>query len=194
VGITSLWIASKYHEIYPPSALNMVHISNYSFAKDCLINMECRICDVLNYRFSIPNAFQFLDRYTNVTTDFIKEQRLKNRVKYLARYGMERFNADKKALEFNPSMLAAGALYTALKLTSHSWSRSCEICSGYSEMQLAPKVLLPGEDSLFELIKRSVLDFYSPVHRAIISKYKTVDRGSVSTIRMRRGMLIDHDR
>jgi len=96
---------------------------------------------------------------------------------------MERFHADKKVLEYNPSMLAAGALYTALKLTSHNWTQCCENCSGYSETQLAPKVLLPAEDSLFELIKRSVVDFDSRAHRAIISKYKTVDRGSVSTLR-----------
>merc|ERR1719320_1461716 len=66
----------------------------------------------------------------------ITENRLKNRVKWLARYGMERFHMQVKALRYSPSFLVAGALFTALKLTSNRWSKSCAICSGYTEKEL----------------------------------------------------------
>jgi len=58
-------------------ASDLVHISDDAFTKDSLIKMECRICDVLDYKFSIPNAFQFLDRYTNIAMDSVKESRLR---------------------------------------------------------------------------------------------------------------------
>jgi len=183
VGCISLWIASKYHEIYPPMAQDLVFISDGAFTKDNLLNMECRICDVLGFKFSIPNAFQFLDRYTNVAMDSVKEFRLKKRVKWLARYAMERFIIDSRALKYRPSLLAAGALYTALRLTSHQWSRSCEVCSGYTEAQLAQKLSQQGEQSIFEFMKRTIMHFDSQSQRAIILKYQTPDRGSVSTLR-----------
>jgi len=183
VGCTAIWIASKYHEIYPPLASDLVHISDNAFTKDCIIAMECRICNVLKWKFSIPNAFQFLDRYTNVGLDSIKESRLKNRVRWLARYGMEKFHLHVQALQYCPSLIAAGALYAALKLTSHKWYKSCETCSGYSESELLKKLLNAGEHSIFELIKSSILEFDNKLHYAVIFKYSTPERGSVSTLR-----------
>jgi len=183
VGCTSMWIASKYHEIYPPLASDLVHLSDRAFTKDEIIQMECQICDTLSYKFSIPNAFQFLDRFTEVAVYSIKEHRLKNRVKWLARYGMERFHMQVKALQYCPSLLAAGALFAALKLTSHRWTRACECVSGYSESKLFPKFPKMGEHSIFEQIKKAVMDFESPSHQAIIFKYKKAKRGSVSTLR-----------
>jgi len=180
LGCISLWIASKYHEIYPPMASDLVYISDGAFTKDSLVNMECQVCDVLGYKFSIPNAFQFLDRYTSVAVDAIKETRLKKRVKWLARYAMERFFIDLRSLKYRPSLLAAGALYTALRLTSHRWTRSCEVCSGYTEAQLVQKA---GEHSIFDFMKRVVVHFDSQSHRSIILKYKMPERGSVSTLR-----------
>jgi len=183
VGCTSMWIASKYHEIYPPLASDLVHLSDRAFTKDEIILMECQICDTLSYNFSIPNAFQFLDRFTEVAVHSIKEHRLKNRVKWLARYGMERFHMQVKALQYCPSLLAAGALFAALKLTSHRWTRACECVSGYSESRLFPKFPKIGEHSIFEQIKKAVMEFESPSHQAIIFKYKKAKRGSVSTLR-----------
>lgn len=182
VGCTSLWIASKYHEINPLLASDLVHISDNDFTKESIVAMENHICEVLEWSFSLPNAFQFLDRYTNVAIHSFKE-RMKNRVKYLARYGMERFHIQVKALQCCPSFMAAGALFAALKLTSHQWSRSCEISSGYTERQLLQKLKQTGYLSIFDMMKRSVLDFDSRYHQAIIRKYENVERGSVSTLR-----------
>jgi len=183
VGGASIWIASKYHEIYPPLASDLVHLSNRVFTKDDIIAMECRICETLSYKFSIPNALQFLDRFTEVATNSIKENRLKNRVKWLARYAMERYHLQVKALQYCPSLLAAGALFAALKLTSHRWTSSCEQVSGYSASKLLPKHKSEGGVSIYEQIKKAVMDFNSPNHHAIILKYRIAERGSVSTLR-----------
>jgi hypothetical protein len=183
VGCTCIWIASKYHEIYPPLATDLVHMSDKAFTKDDIIAMECQICKCLSYKFSIPNAFQFLDRFTEVAVGNIKEERLKNRVKFLARYAMERFHMQVKALQYCPSLLAAGALFAALKLTSHRWTSLCEYVSGYSESKLFPKFAPEEEMSIFEQIKKAVMNFNSSTHQAIILKYRKADRGSVSTLR-----------
>jgi len=182
VGCASLWIACKYHEIYAPMGQDLVHISDKAFTKSCLLSMECKICEALDYQFSIPNAFQFLDRYTEVAVGSIKEARLKNRVKWLARYGMERFHMQVKALKYTPSMLAAGALFAALKLTAHKWTGLCQACSGYTANQLLWKNG-EGELSIFREIKMSIMDFDLKAHKAIILKYKAQERGCVSTLR-----------
>jgi len=183
VGCTSIWIASKYHEMFPPLAVDLVHLSNRAFTTDDIIAMECQICKTLSYKFSIPNAFQFLDRFTEVATNSIKDKRLKNRVKWLARYAMERYHLQVNALQYCPSLLAAGALFAALKLTSHRWTSSCERASGYSASKLLPKHKSDGEISIFEQIKKAVMDFNSSNHQAIIVKYRKAERGSVSTLR-----------
>jgi len=181
VGCTSLWIASKYHEILPPLAADLVHVSDNAFSKDKIIAMERRICDVLSYQFSIPNVFNFLDRYTKIAVESIEEPRLKKRVKWLARYGLERFHLNVIALRYCPSLLAAGALFTALRLTSNGWSRLCEECSDFSQEALLSN--LDGESSIFELFKRAIMNFESKSHQAIIYKYKKQERGCVSTLR-----------
>jgi len=119
VACTSIWIACKYHEMYPPLASDLVTMSDNAFTKDDIIAMEVQICEALNYKFSIPNAFQFLERFTEVVIESVKEQRLKRRIKYLARYGMEKYHLNVEVLQYCPSLLAAGALFAALKLTSH---------------------------------------------------------------------------
>jgi hypothetical protein len=93
---------------------------------------------------------------------------------------MERFHMDIKSLQYCPSMLAAGALCAALKLTSHRWTTSCVDVSGYRTSQLAPE---NEELSIFHQVKKAIMDFDSTSHKAIISKYKNDDRGSVSTLR-----------
>jgi len=163
IGCTALWIASKYHEIYPLLANDFVYIANNAFTKSDLINMEARMCKVLNYQFTIPNAFQYLERYTEIALDTVHDVKIKNRVKWLARYGMVRFNLHVQALEYCPSLLAAGALFAALKLTSNKWTWECELCSGYGMQDFLRSTV--HELNLFEKYKKSIVDFDSDLHR-----------------------------
>ena len=143
--------------------------------------MEKRICEVLNWQFTIPNAFQFLDRYTEIALDAINNVKVRNRVKWLARYGMERFNLHVQALQYCPSLLAAGALYTALMLTSNNWTKDCETCSGYSTQNFLRST--GNKLNLFEKYKISILDFDSDLYHVIVDKYSGSDRGCVSSLR-----------
>jgi len=184
VGCTALWIASKYHDIYPPLANDFVNISDNAFSKSDLFAMEGRVCQVLEYEFTIPNAFQYLERYTDIALESISVVKVKNRVKWLARYGMERFNLHVQALEYCPSLLAAGALFTALKLTSNAWTRECESCSGYGTQSFLRQT---GKKlNLFEKYAKCILDFNSDLHRAVVDKYKVSERGGVSTLRKKK--------
>ena len=93
---------------------------------------------------------------------------------------MERFHIDVKSLHYRPSMLAAGALCAALKLTSHPWTKSCVVVSGYSAKQLVPEL---KDHAIFHQIKKAIMDFDTTSHKAIIDKYKVAERGSVSELR-----------
>jgi len=176
----------KYSQLLPnPNYFlnDLVHMSDNAFMKDDIIAMEVKICESLNYKFSIAHAFQFLERFTEVAIVSVKGHRLKRRVKYLARYGMERYHLNVKVLQYCPSLLAAGALLAALKLTSHRWNSLCECVSGYSESKLLTSVSQIGEQPIFVQIKKAVMNFNSPSHQAIIFKYKKANRGSVSALR-----------
>jgi len=183
VGCTSMWIACKYHEIYPPLASDMIKISDNHFNRSDILAMESKICENLSFQFSIPNAFQFLERFTDVAIDSIKELRLKNRVKYLARYGMERFHLNIKALRYRPSMLAAGSLCAALLLTSHSWTETCVAVSGYTVNQLVQEC---KDQSIFYQIKKVIMIFDSTSQQALIAKYEDPKRGRVSMLRRKK--------
>jgi len=183
VGCTSMWIACKYHEVNPPMAADMINISDNHFTNPDLLTMEVRICDNLSFQFSLPNALHFLERFTEVAIESVQELRLKNRVKWLARYGMERFHLNVKSLQYCPSMLAAGALYAALILTSHSWTKPCVVVSGYSVKQLQQG---PKDRSIFYQIKKIIMNFGCTSHKAVIRKYSASNRGSVSMLRRKR--------
>jgi len=181
MGCAALWIASKYHDLHPPKAYELVRISDNAFSKSDLIEMETCICDVLTYQFTIPTAYHFLERYTDIILYSMDEVKAQNQVKWLARYAMERFNLNSQALEYCPSLLAAGALYVALKITSNEWTTECAVCSGYS----IPDFLRRRTHSslnLFEMYIMCTLDFDSVSHQVVIDKYKSSKRGSVSTL------------
>jgi len=60
-----------------------------------------------------PKFYQFLIRYTVIDMESVSEHRLKNRVKWLTRYGLERFHLNVLAIKYSPSLLAVGVLFAA---------------------------------------------------------------------------------
>ena len=49
VGITSLFVASKYEEIYPPAVKDCVYVTDRAFTKQAILDMEIEILDELKY-------------------------------------------------------------------------------------------------------------------------------------------------
>lgn len=62
VGVTALFIASKYEELYPPSMDDFVYITDNTYTKQEILAMEMKIMRTLDYNLSRPLPIQFLRR------------------------------------------------------------------------------------------------------------------------------------
>jgi len=63
VGVTSLLIASKYEEIYPPELRDLVYICDRAYSKQEILEMEETVLKALHYKITIPSAHAFLVRF-----------------------------------------------------------------------------------------------------------------------------------
>lgn len=63
VGVTALFIASKYEEIYPPELKDFVYITDRAYTKQDLIQMEYHILSILSFNITFPTAIKFLERF-----------------------------------------------------------------------------------------------------------------------------------
>lgn len=107
VAVTSLWIAGKYEEIYPPEVKDCVYSTDRAYTKQNIIDMEADILDVLRFSLAVPTGYPFLMRFlfiTNCTKTMI----------WAAMYYMERMLQEHDALKFLPSELATAAVCLAL--------------------------------------------------------------------------------
>lgn len=205
LGCAAMWVASKYHEIYPPAGADLVYMSDGAFDKEQLIRMEAALCDELDYDFTGVNAYQHLERFTNIAIQgfapcahkeldrHMKEDptstnvsplvKKAKRIKFLARYSMERYNLHPNSVGRPEKHIAAMALYTALCLTSNKWTKDLEKATGLTGIDLREEKFIGGS---FKEHKKVVLDFGQEQHRAIIRKYKLPEFGSVSTLRKKK--------
>ncbi|XP_023222645.1 G2/mitotic-specific cyclin-B-like [Centruroides sculpturatus] len=134
VGVTAMFIASKYEEIYPPGISQFVYITDKAYKKKEILRMECLMLKTLNFSLGRPLPLHFLRRNSkagdvNATTHT------------LAKYFMETTIVEYDLAHYSPSHLAAAALYLSMKLLDNSpWNKTLVYYSQYDESQLLPLV------------------------------------------------------
>jgi len=62
VGVASMWIASKYEEMYAPEVADFVYITDNAYTKSEIRQMECQILKVLDFELGRPLPLHFLRR------------------------------------------------------------------------------------------------------------------------------------
>ena len=63
VGVTAMFIASKYEEIYAPECRDFVYISDKAYTREQILQMEGLMLSKLNFQLTTPNALVFLRRF-----------------------------------------------------------------------------------------------------------------------------------
>jgi cyclin B len=96
--VTTLWVASKYEEIYPPELNDFLLVSENKFARSEIIEMEKDILHTLNFMITVPSSFRFLQRYRRLSGLLNNEE-----VFYYAWYILEICLLDASLLRFKPS-------------------------------------------------------------------------------------------
>lgn len=66
VGVACMWVAAKYEEIYPPNVGDFCYITDNTYSKEQMVQMEELILKRLGYELTVPTAKTFLRRMLQV--------------------------------------------------------------------------------------------------------------------------------
>lgn len=154
VGITAMFIASKYEEVLSPHVGNFTHVADDGFSVEEVLAAERYTLSTLKYDLSYPNPMNFLRRISKADNYDIQ-------TRTLGKYLMELSLVDHRFLEYTQSHIAAAAMYLArMILERGEWDDTLTKFAGYTEQQIIP---------VFEIMT----DFLqAPVaHEALFKKY-----------------------
>jgi G2/mitotic-specific cyclin 1/2 len=154
VGVTAMFIASKYEEVLSPHVQNFVHVADDGFSEAEILSAERFVLAALDYDLSYPNPMNFLRRISKADNYDIQTRTLG---KYLLEIGC----LDHRFLQYPPSLVAAAAMYLArLAMDRGEWDATLTKYAGYTEQELKP------------VFKLMVEYLASPVqHEAFFRKY-----------------------
>lgn len=126
VGITAMFIASKYEEVLSPHIQNFKHVADDGFTEDEILKAERFVLAALNYDLSYPNPMNFLRRIS-------KADNYDMQTRTLGKYLLEISLLDHRLMKYPPSQIAAGSMYLArLILERGEWVRACYIVSPFA--------------------------------------------------------------
>lgn len=137
LGVTTLHIAAKYEEIYPPDLRDFLQVSENKFTKQMVVDMEIDILTTLDFKVTAPSAYRFLQRYSRLSEVMEDKE-----VFYFAQYLQEISLLDVTLLRFRPSELAAASMIlSARQLKKKSpWTKEVVEFTGYSEQALGDAI------------------------------------------------------
>lgn len=106
VGITAMFIASKYEEVLSPHVGNFKHVADNGFSESEILSAERFILQTLNYDLSYPNPMNFLRRISKADNYDIQ-------TRTVAKYLLEISVVDHRFMSYRPSHVSAAAMYLA---------------------------------------------------------------------------------
>lgn len=157
LAITSLWIASKYQERCTPYLDDFVAITNWSYTRLDMFNMESAVCNTLQFRFTVVTALPFLARSIkalSAATSSANDGADTNGacgdgdgnengigIENLAGYIIELALCEYRILKYRPSLIAAAAVAIASnalkrqKQATSTWDENMKFHSGGYDIQ-----------------------------------------------------------
>lgn len=132
VGVTAMFIASKYEEVLSPHVQNFVHVADDGFSEQEILSAERFVLSSLDYDLSYPNPMNFLRRISKADNYDIQTRTLG---KYLLEIGC----LDHRFLTHPPSLVAASAMYVSrLVMNRGEWDATLAKYAGYTESDIQP--------------------------------------------------------
>ena len=176
VGVTAMFIASKYEEMYCPEVGDFVYITDKAYSKAEIIRMEVKMLGALDHYISYPLPLHFLRRNSKAGSVDAAHHNL-------AKYLMELCLIEYSMCHYKPSMIAAAALRFSLKLLSDDavWTETLIFYSNYSEDKLMPVVCK---------MAAIVLKSHSSKQHAVRLKYKSSKYIKISEIHQLKSGLV----
>ncbi|XP_071774861.2 G2/mitotic-specific cyclin-B1 [Centroberyx gerrardi] len=177
VGVTAMFIASKYEEMYPPEISDFAYVTDRAYTTAQIRDMETKILKVLNFGLGRPLPLQFLRRASKVY-EVTAEQHT------LAKYFLELTMVDYEMVHIPPSQVASAALALTLKvLNAGEWNATLQHYMDYTAESLVP---------VMGHIAKNVVKVNEgqTKHMAVKSKYSTSKQMRIATISQLKSSLI----
>lgn len=133
VGITALFLAAKYEEIYPPELRDLILLTDKAFTKDQTIVMERQILKTLDFQVTLPSSWRFFEKFS----EGINEEG-----RSMGQYLLELSLVDEKMMEFEESLKAVAALYLAYRIFRKDYVYQCTLYSEDEVKKCAEEMLV----------------------------------------------------
>lgn len=182
VGVTALFIAAKYEELYPPDIADYVYITDDTYTKDQIFSMEIKIMKTLGFQVGRPLGIHFLRRFS-------KAVKANNTHHSLAKYFLELSTVEYNLSHYKPSETAAASLFLALKVLNKKpstpdnqlWTPTVEFYSQYSVENLRP---------IIRMIAKIVKHAPTAKLKAVYNKYNSSKFENIASISELNGPVI----
>ena len=130
VGVTCMLIAAKYEEIYAPQVDEFCYITDNTYTRDQVLDMERQVLALLSFELTQPTCKSFLRR-------FLRAAEADHKAEFLACFLAELSLLDYAFLPHLPSCVAASCVLVALwTLRRPAWSATLAHYTGYQPAQL----------------------------------------------------------
>ncbi|XP_019196846.1 PREDICTED: cyclin-A1-4-like isoform X2 [Ipomoea nil] len=111
LGVACMMIASKYEEICAPQVEEFCYITDNTYFKEEVLQMESAVLNYLKFEMTAPTAKCFLRRFVRATQGFNEASSLQ--LEHLASYLAELSLLAYDMLCYSPSLVAASAIFLA---------------------------------------------------------------------------------
>ncbi|XP_074022241.1 G2/mitotic-specific cyclin-B1 [Numenius arquata] len=177
VGITAMFIASKYEEIFPPHVGDFVYVTDHTYTTFQICQMEMKILRALDFFLGRPVPPHFLRRASKIAEVDLEQHTL-------AKYLMELSIVDYDMVHFPPSKTAAAASCLALKLLNGcEWTPTLQHYTSYTEHDLLPVMQHLAKNII--LVNEGITK-----QMAIKNKYASSKNGKISAIQQLNSSII----
>ncbi|XP_067320677.1 G2/mitotic-specific cyclin-B1 [Anolis sagrei] len=132
VGVTAMLVASKYEEMYPPEIGDFAFVTDQTYTKLQIRQMEMKILKSLDFNLGRPLPLHFLRRISKIAEADVQQH-------VLAKYLMELSLVDYEMVHYPPSQIAAAAFCLSSRvLEEGEWTPTLEHYMCYAEHNLVP--------------------------------------------------------
>ncbi|KAL1315568.1 hypothetical protein AAHE18_16G268600 [Arachis hypogaea] len=137
LGVSAMLIASKYEEIKPPEVEEFCYITDNTYTKDQVVEMEADILKSLKFELGGPTVKTFLRRFSKVAQESKDTSDLQ--FEFLTSYLAELSLLDYNCVKFLPSLVAASVVFLARFMLSpkkHPWNAALYQLTRYKPAEL----------------------------------------------------------
>ncbi|KAJ0256707.1 Cyclin-A2-3 [Hirschfeldia incana] len=142
LGVTCMLIASKYEEIYAPRIEEFCFITDNTYTRDQVLEMESLVLKHFSFQIYTPTSKTFLRRFLRAAQASHLMPNVE--MEFLANYLTELTLTEHEFLKFLPSVIAASAVFLAkwtMNQSSHPWNPTLEHYTTYKASDLKACVL-----------------------------------------------------